>query len=83
MKRIQKAWGHKAHRGYARFLLDRARDLIHGPTHRGDNGEAMPTDKDDQDGLFFLVVSPRVTDLYFHNYFCSNSIKILKQKSRE
>ena len=47
--RIQKAWGHTAH-----LLLDRARDLIiHGSAHRGANGVAMPTDKDDQDGHFF------------------------------
>ena len=25
---IQRAWGHTAHRGWARLLLDRARDLI-------------------------------------------------------
>ena len=32
---IQKAWVHTAHRGWARLLLDRARDLIiHGPAHR-------------------------------------------------
>ena len=49
-----KAWGHTAHRGWARLLLDRARDLIiHGPAHRGANGAAMPTDEDDQDGHFF------------------------------
>ena len=36
-KRIQKAWGHTAHRGRARLLLNRARDLIiHGPAQRGD-----------------------------------------------
>ena len=30
------------------------RDLIiHGSAHRGANGVAMPTDEDDQDGLFF------------------------------
>ena len=52
--RIQKAWGHTAHRGWARLLLDRARDLIiHGSAHRGANGVAMPTDEDDQDGYFF------------------------------
>jgi len=52
-KRIQKAWGHTAHRGWAR--LDRARDLIiHGPAHRGANGAALPTDEDDQDEDFFL-----------------------------
>ena len=51
---IQKAWGHTAHRGWARLLLNRARDLItHGPAHRGANGVAMPTDEDDQDGHFF------------------------------
>jgi len=43
-QRIQKAWGHTAHRGWARPLLDRARDLItHGPAHRGANGAVMPT----------------------------------------
>ena len=43
-QRIQMAWGHTAHRGWARFLLDRTRDLIiHGPAHRGANGTAMPT----------------------------------------
>ena len=55
-QRIQKAWGHTAHRGWSRLslLLDRARDLIiHGPAHRGANGAAMPTDEDDQDGHFF------------------------------
>jgi len=50
---IQKAWGHTAHRGWARLLLSRARDLIiHGPAHRGTNGAAMPTDEGDQDGHF-------------------------------
>ena len=53
-QRIQKAWGHTAHRGWARLLLDRARDLIiHGPAHHGAHGAAMPTDADDQDGHFF------------------------------
>ena len=43
-QRTQKAWGHTAHRGWARLLLDRARDLIiHGPAHRGANGAAMPS----------------------------------------
>jgi len=52
-QRIQKAWGHAAHRGWARLLLDRTRDLIiHGTAHRGANGAAMPTDEDDQDGHF-------------------------------
>jgi len=51
-QRIQKAWGHTAHRGWAR--LNRAWDLtIQGPAHRGANGAAMPTtDEDDQDGHF-------------------------------
>jgi len=53
-KRIQKAWGHTAQRGWARLLLNRARDLIiHGLAHRGANGVAMPTDEDDQGGHFF------------------------------
>jgi len=44
-QRIQKACGHTAHRGSARLLLNRARDLIiHGPAHRGAYGAAMPTD---------------------------------------
>ena len=52
-QRIQEAWRHTAHRGC--LLLDRAWDLIiHGPAHRGANGAAMPTDEDDQDGLFFF-----------------------------
>ena len=46
---IQKTWGHTAHRGWARRLLNRARDLIiHGPAHRGANGAAMPTNEGDQ-----------------------------------
>ena len=54
-QRIQKAWGHTAHRGWARLLLDRTRDLIiHGPAHRGANGTAMPTDEDDQDDHFLF-----------------------------
>ena len=53
-QRTQKVWGHTAHRGWARLLLDRARDLItHGPAHHGANGVAMPMDEDDQDGHFF------------------------------
>ena len=32
IQRTQKAWGYRAHRGWARLLLDRPRDLIsHGP----------------------------------------------------
>ena len=47
--------GHTAHRGWARPLLDRARDLItHGPAHRSANGAAMPTDEDGQDDQFFF-----------------------------
>ena len=57
-QRIEKAWGHTAHRGWALLLLlllNRAWDLItHGPAHRGANGAAMPTDEDDQDGHFFF-----------------------------
>jgi len=54
-QRIQKAWGHTADRGWARLLLNRARDLvIHGPARRGANGAAMPTDEDDQGGFFFF-----------------------------
>ena len=37
-QRIQKAWGHTAHRGWARLLLNHARDLvIHGPAHHSAN----------------------------------------------
>ena len=43
-QRIQKAWGHTAHRGWARLLL-----IIQGTAHRGANGAAMPTDEDDHD----------------------------------
>ena len=51
IQRIQKAWGHTAHRGWARLLLGRARDLIiHGPAHRGASGVAMPVDGDNQAG---------------------------------
>ena len=54
-QRIQEAWGHTAHRGWARLLLNRARDLaIHDPAHHGANGAAMPTDEDDLDGHFFF-----------------------------
>jgi len=52
--------GHTAHRGWARLLLNRAGNLIiHGPTHRGANGAAMPTDEDDQDGHFFFNLPER------------------------
>ena len=39
--RTQEAWGHTAHRGWARLLPDRARDLTtHGPAHNGaSNGQ--------------------------------------------
>ena len=54
-RRIQKAWGHTAHRGWARLPLDRTRDLtIHGTAHRGANGAAMPTDEDDHDDNFIF-----------------------------
>ena len=54
-QRIQKAWGHTAHCGWARLLPGRARDLIiHGPAHRGANGAAIPSNEDDQDGHFFF-----------------------------
>ena len=50
-QRIQKALGHTAHRGWARLLLNRARDIIiHDPAHHGANGAAMQADEDDQDG---------------------------------
>ena len=43
-QRTQKAWGHTAHRGWARLLLDRARDLIiYGPAHRCANGTQKTT----------------------------------------
>ena len=54
-------WGHTAHRGWARLLLDRARDLIiPGPAQRGANGAAMLTDEDNQDGNFFFNHPGRV-----------------------
>ena len=55
-QRTQKAWRHTAHRGWARLLLNCARDLIinHDPAHRGANGAAMPMDENDQDGHFFF-----------------------------
>jgi len=52
---IQLAWGHTAHRGQARLLLVRARDLIiHGPVHRGANRAAISMDEADQHGHFFF-----------------------------
>ena len=64
-QRIQKSWGHTAHRGWARLLLDRARDLIiHGPTRHGDNhGVAMPTDEDDQYDHFLFNHPERESNL--------------------
>ena len=48
-----------AHRGWARLLLNRARDLIiHGSAHRGANGAGLPTDEGGQDGHFSLT-TPR------------------------
>jgi len=59
MQRTQEAWGHTAHRGWAGNLLTHTRNLItNGPVHRGANGAAMPTDKDDQ-GDHFLLTTPR------------------------
>ena len=53
-QRTQKARGHTAHRGWARLLLNRARDLIiQDPANRGANGAARPTDEGDQNGHFF------------------------------
>ena len=61
-QRIQKAWGHTAHRGCARLILDRTRYLIiHGTAHRGANGAAMPTDEDHHDGNF-LFTPPEETE---------------------
>jgi len=45
-QRIQKAWGHTAHRGWARLLI------------RGANGAAMPTDEGDKNGRF-SITTPR------------------------
>jgi len=54
-QRTQKARGHTAQLGWARLLLNRARDLaIHDPAHRGANVAAMPTDEGDQDGHFLF-----------------------------
>ena len=55
-QRIQMAWGHTAHRCWARLLLNRARDIIiHDPAHHGANGAAMPTGEGDEGGHFFLT----------------------------
>ena len=55
VNRICDIIAHTAHRGWARLLLNRARDLIiHDPAHHGANGAAMPTDEGDQDGHFFF-----------------------------
>ena len=93
-QRIQKAWGHTAHRGWARLLLNRARDLViygpahrgaNGPAHRGANGAAMPTDEDDQDGrFFFTVTTPRGGLLRYlgarsHSYCCLDPIPSLRE----
>ena len=54
-QRIQKAWGHTAHRGWARLLLNRARDLIiHGPAHR----KQEPSHAKDEALPHFLLVVP-------------------------
>ena len=53
-QRTQKTWGHSAHHGWARLLLNCTRNLIiHDPAQRGANGAAMPTDEGDKDGHFF------------------------------
>jgi len=74
-QRIQKVWGHSAHRGWARLLLNRARDLIiHDPAHRGANGAAIPMDEDDQDALLFQPPRegglPRCLGARSHCYCC-------------
>ena len=71
-QRTQKALGHTAHRGWARLLLNRARDLItHDPAHRGANGAAIPMDEDDQDGHFFFNHLPRCLGARSHCYCLS------------
>jgi len=51
--------GRSTHRGWARLLLDCARDLVtHGPAHRGANGAAMPTDEGGQ-GFHFSFNHPK------------------------
>ena len=50
-QRIQKAWGHTAHRSWARLLLNRARVLIiPGPAHRGANDAPRRQRRSDADG---------------------------------
>ena len=78
-QRTKKAWGHTAHRGWARLLLNHARDLItHGLAHRGANGAAMPKDEDDQDGHFFFNHPerglPRCLGARSYCYCCSDPI---------
>jgi hypothetical protein len=48
-QRIRRAWGHTVHRGWARLLLDRRRDLIiHGPaSHRTDPDTSGALDEDE------------------------------------
>ena len=48
-QRVRRAWGHTAHRGWARLLLDRRRDLIiHGPApHRTDPNTSGVVDEDE------------------------------------
>jgi len=66
--------GHKAHRGWALLLLDRARDLIsHGPAHHGANGAAMPTGDDDRNDHFFFYHPERGG--YFAASACAASVK--------
>jgi len=64
---FHQAWGHTAHRGWARLFLNRARDIInHGPVHRGANGAAMPTDEGDQDDHFLSLPAWRNAWLLRH-----------------
>ena len=56
-QRIRTAWGHAAHRGWARLLLDRRRDFsVHGP--RGTRSTVDKFDDEEQQ---------RHDDHHFHN----------------
>ena len=78
-QRTQKAWGHKAHRGWAR-LLDRARDLIiHDPAHcggdadgRGRSGRPLPFQPPREGGL------PRCLGARSHCFCCLDPIPPLR-----
>ena len=79
-QRIQKAWGHAAHRGWARLLLNRTRDLIiDDPAHRGVNGAAMPTDEGIRTATSFSTTPrgrglPRCLGARSHCYCCLDPI---------